>query len=755
MLTQHRIGRFEIREFLGRGAIGDVHLAWDPQRQEEVAIKLVRLKGADAEMLEAEKNGLVLQRRLAEVASQVACVYEQGEDSAFFWASMEYVAGTDLSDILEEGPLPEERAARIAHQLCSLLEITHQFSTEVGGRQSAGVVHGDIKPENIRLQDGDQVRVLDFGIAKHLSQTRKFTVNLFGSLPYTPPERLDRGAVDYHSDLWAVGVVLYRMVSGRSPYSGTDPEELENRIRRGEAPEPLPRELSPGLCRIVRKSLAFRVENRYPTAAAFKADLEAWLEGKPLAAEAAPEVVADDLNLTRRTVRAADDSDLTHSTVGSETRRTDLPPPPVRHDVEATRRTGDPDAIPPPLPFPEPEAAALLDETAAREPRRPRKRWLLVALGAFLVLLGVSQVWVRGEAREIQQILATEGEPDLDGLLARYQRIARWDPLAFGLNPVRTELREAFIRAAERIFASYRGDSPTTTERGWQRARDYLRTAIDIHYWDPETRARMIYAQAQLNRIEAQTLRARGESEPARQKSEEAIAGFRDAAKRDKTFPDPFLGLARIYAYDRFDLNKLQESITELENRGYKPGRREKAMLADGYRMRGIEIHNGALREPEPDDQISYLESARDHLVKAVNQYDEISGYANVRTNRADATRRIAAIDRRLDELGHPGVWDRFRGILEGEILPKIEEGIRNGTVKIDTGEDEDAEQERQAIERERRAIEQERKRLQEARRRRQRQQENKGEIPDVDVQEETHAEETPPPPADRVVAAC
>ena len=77
-----------------------------------------------------------------------------------------------------------------------------------------GIVHGDIKPENIRIQDGDRVRVLDFGIAKHLSQTRRFTVNLFGSLPYTPPERLERGAVDRHSDLWAVGVVLYLMVSG-------------------------------------------------------------------------------------------------------------------------------------------------------------------------------------------------------------------------------------------------------------------------------------------------------------------------------------------------------------------------------------------------------------------------------------------------------------------------------------------------------------------------------------------------------------
>ena len=170
---------------------------------------MVRAKRTDPEMLQAEKNGVALQEQLSRVAPQVAAVYEWGEDDGFFWVAMEYVAGTDLSQRLARGPLPEDRAASIACQLCDMLEACHNFSAEVGGRKVYGIVHGDIKPENIRLQDDDRVRVLDFGIAKLLSQTRKFTVNLFGSLPYTPPERLDRGGVDRHSDLWAVGVVLY------------------------------------------------------------------------------------------------------------------------------------------------------------------------------------------------------------------------------------------------------------------------------------------------------------------------------------------------------------------------------------------------------------------------------------------------------------------------------------------------------------------------------------------------------------------
>ncbi|HXO41580.1 MAG TPA: serine/threonine-protein kinase, partial [Thermoanaerobaculia bacterium] len=279
---QHTIGRFEVRDFLGRGAIGDVLLSWDPREERLVALKVVRAAKTDPEMLEAEKNGLSLQAQLAAVAPQVAAVYEQGQDGDFFWVAMEYVAGTDLSEVLARGAVPEARAVGIALELVSMLEICHEFSAEIGGRRIFGIVHGDIKPENIRLQDEDRVRVLDFGIAKHLSQTRRFTVNLFGSLPYTPPERLERGVVDRHSDLWAVGVVLAAMVSGRRPFPGNTPEELEQAIRHGVPPLPLPDGCSPGLSHVVEKSLAFDVGRRYQTAAELEADLAALRDGLPL-----------------------------------------------------------------------------------------------------------------------------------------------------------------------------------------------------------------------------------------------------------------------------------------------------------------------------------------------------------------------------------------------------------------------------------------------------------------------------------------
>lgn len=700
MLTQQQVGRFEIRDWIGRGAMGDVHLAWDPERDIEVALKLIRTRRADPEMLEAEKNGAALQQQLAQVAPQVAAVYELGENAPFFWVAMEYVSGSDLSEVLDQGPLSETRATLIALQLCNLLEVSHQFTAEIAGRRILGIVHGDIKPENIRLQDGDRVRILDFGIAKHVSQTRKFTVNLFGSLPYTPPERLERGVVDYHSDLWAVGVVLYMMVSGEPPYTGRDPEELEARIRRGEPPMPLPASVSPGLRKIIHRCLAFDPAKRYPNATALKTDLEAWLEGRPVAAQQ-EETGRDDLNATRRTGRAEPvplDGPALDATRRTDRAATVLEFPERNPELGATRRTGEPGL--PPLP-PPPQGASIppppqLGATGpigaagtlgtagqppmadlGAEPRRRRRRWPIVLLGLFLIVLGMSQVHVRGEAEEIRRALVTQPDPDLDAQLARYREASRWSPLGIGLGAAREELREALIRDADKILNSYRGDNPRTTERGWLRARDYLSAALDIQS-DKETRARMVYAQAHLDRIESQTLRAKGQSDQAREKIDEAISGFQYAARRDPQWPDPFLGLARIYAYERFNLEELQKALGELGKRGYTLGRREKAMLADGFRMRGIELHERAKRTREIDDQLTVLDQAQRSLEQAVDFYDDIPSYANVRQNRAEAERRLAEIRGRLDEVHQPGVLERLLGIIEDV------EGV---DVKINGGE--------------------------------------------------------------------
>ncbi|HEX7183179.1 MAG TPA: protein kinase [Thermoanaerobaculia bacterium] len=695
MLTQQQVGRFEIRDFLGRGAIGDVYLAWDPHRQGEVALKLIRTLKTDPEMLEAEKNGLALQKQLAEAAPQVAAVYEEGQDNGFFWVALEYVPGVDLSEILDLGPLPEERAVAIALQLCEMLEACHRFSTEVGGRRIFGIVHGDIKPENIRLQEGDRVRVLDFGIAKHLSQTRKFTVNLFGSLPYTPPERLEMGRVDFRSDLWAVGVILYMMVSGETPFAAQDPEELETRIRRGEPPAPLPKTVSPVLQKIVRRSLAFDVARRYQTASEIRADLEAFHDGRPLPSEGAPASPAgDDLNATRRTSRPLEDPDRTAVMDTSQTRRTvanggvnGAATAAGWRELGSTRRTVEPEAAPPPPPPPPPASPESVapDPLVVLPPEPPRRRsriGFVFLILLPLVLLGAvlgSQFWVRGEAREIQRALVSDPDPDLDAVLARYENAARFALPMSGLGEVKEELRTMLTASADRILDAYRGDSPKTTERGWQKAHHYLEAALDLDY-DKETRARMLYAKAHLDRIEAQSLRAKGQRDEARNKIDDAVAGFRDAARRDPAWPDPYLGLARVYAYESFDLDALQKALGELGRRGYPLGRREKAMLADGFRMKGLEFHSRAQKTREVDDEVMLLERARDHYIQAINFYDEIPSYADARKNRAETERQLATVERRLDAIHQPGVFEELLGVLGREVQQEVQRKIEEET---------------------------------------------------------------------------
>jgi protein kinase-like protein len=693
LLGRETVGRFEIKDFLGRGAIGDVLLAWDPEKARFVALKVVRVGKCDPEMLQAEKNGLALQAQLAEVAPQVAAVYEAGQDGDLFWVAMEYVAGTDLAEVLTQGPLPEARAVGIALELVSMLQVCHEFSAEVGGRRIFGIVHGDIKPENIRLQEGDRVRVLDFGIAKQLSQTRRFTVNLFGSLPYTPPERLERGVVDRHSDLWAVGVVLAAMVSGRRPFPGNTPEELEQAIRRGLPHLPLPASCSPGLHRIVDRALAWNVGERYPTAADFAADLAALRDGRPLpSAEVAEGAPAVDLHATRRTTRPLSAEE---ARAAEATRRTDRPTPlpdaaalneppdaaalkespeSAVARIEDTRRTGESGEPAEPIAA----AAAPLPPARPAPPGHRVQRLAMVLAGLFLIAVGVSQLWAWNQAQQIRRDLKAD-HPNLEELAERYSRAVPWSFFSLDLFGVGKELLGSLDAAASRILDSYRGDDPTTTQRGWQTAWRYLHAAAQIAPRDRKIRARLVYARAHLDRIESITLRKQGDRTKALAASRTAAAEFEEAARWDPNWADPYLGLARIYAYDLFDLDALQRNLAEAGRRSYRLGRRETAMLADGFRMQGLTLEARAQKAAE-SDQEDLLKQARAYLQQAVRYYDDISGYGDADANREEIEEHLTEIESRLAPAPGPqparsprpgsgnGFWERLGRALVREL---------------------------------------------------------------------------------------
>lgn len=217
-------GRYEIRRKLAGGGMGRVYLAYDATLNREVGLKLIDL-GTDAESLEiiaAEQRGAKLQDQLAqrEPGGRVAQIFDVGERDGFFFIAMEYIEGEDLSESVARGPIEPARAVSIALDILEVLTRAHTFSAVIDDRQHRGIIHGDIKPRNIRITPQGSVKVLDFGIAKAVSMTRSMTFNQFGSVPYSSPERLQTGDMDVRSDVWSVGRGAVRDAGGKVVFSG-------------------------------------------------------------------------------------------------------------------------------------------------------------------------------------------------------------------------------------------------------------------------------------------------------------------------------------------------------------------------------------------------------------------------------------------------------------------------------------------------------------------------------------------------------
>src|SRR5215469_2047834 len=218
--ADRHLGKYEIRYKLGRGGMADVYLAQDTELACAVALKIIeRAPDQDTrDSIEAERRGAELQARLAEIDPHVVRVYHAGDLDHYFYVAMEYIDGQDLAELMKHGRLEAEFAADVGIAVAETLHNAHNLRVTIDGKEYQGIVHGDIKPKNIRVDAHGEVRVLDFGIAKALSLSRRLTRNEFGSVPYASPERLDTGEVSFGSDLWSLAVMLYEMVTGLQPY---------------------------------------------------------------------------------------------------------------------------------------------------------------------------------------------------------------------------------------------------------------------------------------------------------------------------------------------------------------------------------------------------------------------------------------------------------------------------------------------------------------------------------------------------------
>jgi hypothetical protein len=247
------VGRYRVLRRLGQGGMGAVYEAHDPTLDRSVALKFLP-PGLD------DGTRLLEEARAASALDHpcIGTVYEVGEDAAgrSFIAMASYSQGT-LRERLRGGPLPVEDAVRIAVQVADALDAAH----------SRGILHRDVKPENLLFDDTGRVKVVDFGIARALGGVGSAPAPPGGTAAYMSPEQVEGGPMDGRSDLWSLGVVLFEMLTGERPFQGGDRAALLVAIREGRAPDPrdLRPELDPALAAVVSRALAHDPRDRFPT----------------------------------------------------------------------------------------------------------------------------------------------------------------------------------------------------------------------------------------------------------------------------------------------------------------------------------------------------------------------------------------------------------------------------------------------------------------------------------------------------------
>ncbi|GAA2144459.1 Stk1 family PASTA domain-containing Ser/Thr kinase [Glycomyces algeriensis] len=283
MTTEPRLlgGRYEIGEVVGYGGMAEVHRGRDLRLGRDVAVKLLR-----ADLSRDESFLIRFQREAQNSASlnhpNIVAVFDTGEDGGIPYMVMEFVNGRTLKEVLlAEGRFDAATACEVVADMCSALDFSHKHH----------IIHRDVKPGNVMLSDTNQVKVMDFGIARALASnqaTMTQTSAVIGTAQYLSPEQARGETVDARSDVYAVGCVLYELLVGHPPFTGDNPVSVAYQHVREEARPPS--ELNPAIPAsvdaVIMKALAKNPENRYHSAGEMREDLIRAARGQAVMAPA-------------------------------------------------------------------------------------------------------------------------------------------------------------------------------------------------------------------------------------------------------------------------------------------------------------------------------------------------------------------------------------------------------------------------------------------------------------------------------------
>ena len=279
-------GRYEVREVIGRGGMADVYLGVDARLGRQVALKILKSTLSSDPTF---RNRFRLEAMSASKMSHpsIVRVFDAGDEdngpagetppgSTTPYIVMEHVEGHLLSALMRQGKLEERHILKVADGVLTALEVSHR----------AGIVHRDIKPANIMISGDGTVKVMDFGIARAVSDATgnlEQTTSILGTALYISPEQAKGEEPDTRTDLYSLGVVMYELLAGAPPFTSESPVSIAYK-HISEEPHPL-REVNPAVSQdvalIVEAAMKKELQERFPTAQAFRAAIEDVAQGRP------------------------------------------------------------------------------------------------------------------------------------------------------------------------------------------------------------------------------------------------------------------------------------------------------------------------------------------------------------------------------------------------------------------------------------------------------------------------------------------
>ena len=259
MTTLTKAGRYDLREELGRGAMGVVFHGFDPVIGRAVAVKTLRLSEAGTGLSREELVGrFQTEARAAGLLAHpnIVVIFDAGEEDGLFYITMEFVEGRSLQSVIDaRQPFPVPRVMKLMEQVCAALDFAHQHN----------VVHRDIKPANLMLTADDVVKITDFGTAKILQFGTAQTAHVMGTPSYMSPEQVKGKPVDGRSDIFSLGVILYELMTGEKPFPGQNITTVIYKIINEEpiSPRSLDSSIHPGLSAVITRALAKEPADRF------------------------------------------------------------------------------------------------------------------------------------------------------------------------------------------------------------------------------------------------------------------------------------------------------------------------------------------------------------------------------------------------------------------------------------------------------------------------------------------------------------